>query len=234
MFERAHHNRILRALHLLNAPLFEEASAYFAGGTAIVLLCNEYRESVDIDFICSDRKGYQLLRHAVTDRTLGHLVTGPVQLRNFSADDDGIRCFLMIDDVPIKFEIIQENRIAVTQESNNPFPVPLLSRVDMYAEKLLANADRGLDQSTMSRDMIDLAMMMMAWGDIPDEAIIKTMAAKGYGSAIQRCFNTSLALMKQREETHLHKSLHRMQMDEKLRPLILETLQTSKLFTSSD
>ena len=40
-------------------------------------------------------------------------------------------------------------------------------RVDMYAEKLLANADRGSDRSTSSRDIIDLAMIIMNWRPIP-------------------------------------------------------------------
>lgn len=234
MFERPHHNRILKALHFFNADLLERTSACFAGGTAIVLLCNEYRESVDIDFICSDLAGYQHLRQSITDRTLGNLVTAPVDLINLSADADGIRCFLMIDGVPIKFEILHEDRIQIEKAAENPFPVPLLSMQDMYAEKLLANTDRGLDTSTLSRDMIDLAMMMMKWGDIPLAALAKAGSARAYGMAIHRHFLGALKLMEQRDQAHLIKSLDSMQMDDKLRPRILEALHASLLYRTKN
>lgn len=233
MFERAHHNRIFRALHLLNAPLLQATSTYFAGGTAIVLLCKEYRESVDMDFLCADPLGYRQLRHVVTDRNLGSILTQPVDVINFSADDYGIRCFLMIDEQPIKFEIVKEDRITLSGSTENSFPVPVLSRADMYTEKLLANADRGLDTSTLSRDMIDLAMMIMQWGDIPAEALEKATAARGYGSAITRSFNAAWCLMNQRDQAHLRKSLDRMSMDEELCLRILETLKSSQLHESN-
>ena len=42
--------------------------------------------------------------------------------------------------------------------------VATLSRTDMFAEKLLANADRWNEKSVASRDIIDLAMMVVMDG----------------------------------------------------------------------
>jgi len=59
MFERPHHQRIGKILHAFNAALLHETKCYFGGGTAIVLSLDEYRESLDIDFLCASNDGYQ-------------------------------------------------------------------------------------------------------------------------------------------------------------------------------
>jgi len=40
----------------------------------------------------------------------------------------------------------------------------------MFAEKLMANSDRWLDRSVMSRDITDLSLMTSRWGEIPKVA----------------------------------------------------------------
>ncbi|MGJ0578988.1 nucleotidyl transferase AbiEii/AbiGii toxin family protein [Xenorhabdus bovienii] len=60
-----HHAKIARILESIDADFIEDAECYFAGGTAIVMLLDEYRESVDIDFLCSSREGYSKLRSSV-------------------------------------------------------------------------------------------------------------------------------------------------------------------------
>ncbi|MEO9632426.1 MAG: nucleotidyl transferase AbiEii/AbiGii toxin family protein [Sulfitobacter sp.] len=62
MFQRKHHNDILNALRCLDGDLLLDAECYFGGGTAIVLNLGEYRESVDIDFLCASKEGYRKLR----------------------------------------------------------------------------------------------------------------------------------------------------------------------------
>ena len=57
MFERDHHNRIQLLLSALDAGFLTENECYFGGGTAIVLALNEYRESVDIGFLCASQAG---------------------------------------------------------------------------------------------------------------------------------------------------------------------------------
>src|SRR5260363_353927 len=105
MFNRPHHQRIAKLLHAFNRPLLQEARCFFGGGTAIVLLLGEYRESLDIDFLYSSREGYRLLRNIVTQQGLGDLLWEPVlHRREVRADRDAIRTILEIDQQPIKVE----------------------------------------------------------------------------------------------------------------------------------
>ena len=70
MFNRPNHQNIVRFLEKLDAELLEQAGCFFGGGTAIVLATNEYRESVDVDFLCASEDGYRQIRELVSD---GHL-----------------------------------------------------------------------------------------------------------------------------------------------------------------
>lgn len=178
----------------MDAPFLADSRCYFAGGTAIALQLGEFRESVDVDFLCADREGYRLLRAAVFDSGLSALFPHGVEtLREVRADRDGVRAILAIDGVPIKFEIVREARIALSGEAVEAIPVPCLSRTDLYAEKLLANADRCGDKAAMSRDIVDLLMMTARWGTIPDAAWAK--ARDAYGSAVDRACEKALALL---------------------------------------
>ena len=56
-FRRKHHQIIADILQQLNGDLLRDHHCYFGGGTAIALLQNEYRESVDIDRILKDFQG---------------------------------------------------------------------------------------------------------------------------------------------------------------------------------
>jgi len=62
MFVREHHRDIALVLSNLDASLFRAHHCYFGDGTAIVLLNNEFRESVDIDFLVSDSESFRDLR----------------------------------------------------------------------------------------------------------------------------------------------------------------------------
>ena len=96
----------------------------------------------------------------ITQSSFGDLFHKDIELvREIRADMYGIRTFLLVDDQPLKFEIISEGRIDLGGVATEPFPVRLLDRSSCFAEKLLANADRGRDESTRSRDIIDLAFM---------------------------------------------------------------------------
>ncbi|MEN9866485.1 MAG: hypothetical protein RL748_2075 [Pseudomonadota bacterium] len=223
MFKRAHHQRIARVLAALDSDLLQQAQCYFAGGTAIVLLLDEYRESLDIDFLCASADGYRQLRNWVTD-DLGPLQRSPLtHLRQVRADRYGIRTTLVMDGVAIKLEFVSEGRIAIEGGFDPVLQIPTLARADMFAEKLLANADRGLDRSTMSRDMIDLAMMIRHWGPIPQAAWAKVDLA--YGAQARRAFAQALALIE--DEAYLAACLQKMQMDSALLPLIRASLQAS-------
>jgi len=183
MFDRPHHKVIARVLDAMNARFLRETMCYFGGGTAISLMLGEYRESVDIDFLCSDETGYRKLRESVFSNGLSDLIDTKIKiLREVHSDRDGVRAVLLVDDTPIKFEIVRESRICLSGMNVEGIPVQCLAKDDLFAEKLLANADRYADKSVMSRDIIDLSMMEMKWGEIPFTA--KEKAIKAYGKTI--------------------------------------------------
>jgi len=217
LFKRPHHQRVLRLLESLNTALLTQTACYFGGGTAIVLLLDEYRESVDVDLLCASHEGYRVLRNMVSERSLGDLLTSPIPLaREVRADRYGIRTFCVVDNTPIKLEIVREDRISLDGQVVSSLPIPVLSRVDMYAEKLLANADRWADRSTASRDIIDLALMIHHWGPIPDAAWDKARGA--YGASIDRALASSKSQLA--DPAHLKACLNKMAMDEAVAPTI--------------
>jgi len=225
MFDRPHHQRIAQFLATLNADFLAQSGCYFGGGTAIVLLLGEYRESVDVDFLCSSIEGYRALRNTITNASLGNILSKPVELaRDVRADRYGIRTFVRVDGTPIKFEIVSEGRIDITGSMEPALGVPTLSREDMYAEKLLANADRWGDLSVASRDVIDLAMLIEHWGAIPEGAWTKTRRA--YGQCIDTSYSKAIELVSERD--YLASCLRKMHMEPALVDRIPELLRRSQ------
>jgi hypothetical protein len=180
MFKRPRHQSVLRLLDSLDPVFLEQNGCYFGGGTRIVLELDEYRESLDVDFLCADLDGYRGIRSVVLPNSLGPLGKAPLQLvREVRADRYGIRTFVLIGEVKVKFEIIQEGRIPLTHEYLPGIPVPCLDKLSCFAEKLLANADRWADRGVAGRDVIDLAFMAGAWGGIPVQALRRAETAYG-------------------------------------------------------
>jgi hypothetical protein len=201
LFRRKHHNNILSILRSLNGDFLREVECHFGGGTAVVLGLDEYRESVDIDFLCASQQGYRKLRQAIwgtTDlsgllRPLAKLDT----LREVRSDQYGIRTIIGVADVSIKFEIIREARISLEGEMDDRFGVPVLTRDCMYAEKLLANADRWMDKAVLNRDILDLSMMISRWGPIPEHAW--AIAESAYGDTVRKSYERAIARIRNAE-----------------------------------
>lgn len=165
MYSRIRHNSVDKALAALNGDFLSRANCFFGGGTRVVLELKEYRESADIDFLCSDRAGYRALRSTITDVSLGEINTRPFKLaREVRADQYGIRTVLQVGDELIKFEIVHEARIDLSGEAVKQLHVQCLNKPCCFAEKILANDDRWNDESALSRDIVDLAYMIEAWG----------------------------------------------------------------------
>ncbi|MCY0853080.1 nucleotidyl transferase AbiEii/AbiGii toxin family protein [Cupriavidus sp. D39] len=215
MFNREHHQRIAKLLSQLDGSFLRECDTYFGGGTAIVLSpgADEYRESVDVDFMVGSSEGYRKLREAIRENEGLQGVAAQGQrielLRDVRTDQYGVRTFASIDGVPLKIEFVHEARIKVVGAPSPLMGVPVLSREDMYAEKLLANDDRQGDIQSMYRDIIDLGMMVEKWGSIPTAAVEKAMGA--YGQAIISSFA---------------KATEKLSSD---RPLMLECLSKMKM-----
>lgn len=185
-FTRAAHQQVLEILRKFDRSFLAEARCYFGGGTRIVLELGEYRESRDIDFLCSSKDGYRLLRETVNNDSLGKIVSGKISLaRDVRADQYGIRTFVETDQVKLKFEIVREARIDLEADDIFKLPVMSLTRKHCFAEKFLANADRGLDASTLSRDIVDLAFMVHGWSRTDADAGL-TIAKGAYGDSVLR------------------------------------------------
>lgn len=204
MFERPHHRRIARVLAALDGDLLRRAHCLFGGGTAIALRYGEYRESVDIDFLVSDLPSYRDLRQRLTGEAgfAGLLRIGAepiVPMREIRADQYGVRTVLLVDDLPIKFEIVLEARIALAPpgKGDEVCGVASLTPLDLAASKLLANADRWSDDGVFSRDVIDLAMMRPGL-PLLRQAIAKAEGA--YGQAVRRDLEKAIVRLQERPD----------------------------------
>lgn len=227
-FVRAHHRAIHKALLSFDCDLLERAECFFGGGTAIVLVAGEYRESVDIDFLCASTDGYRQLIEAVWVKGIAGLLRPETQasgeiteLRELRRGRDKILTVIGVESegetVPVKFEVVREARIDLVGAVDPHLGVPVLARPHMYAEKLMANADRGNDSSTLSRDIIDLSMMMLELGPVPDEAW--ALLDRAYGRAGRMAWDASVTRI--RDRAWLETCMDKMQMDPALTDRIL-------------
>ena len=183
-FTRERHRIVATALAALDDTFLTETHCYFGGGTRIVLELGEYRESADIDFLCADQNGYRALRNTIGDQTLGKILSTPLPLaREVRADLYGIRTFVEVDDWKIKLEIINEGRIELASAFIPGLLIPCLDAPCCFAEKFLANADRGNDTAFASRDVVDLAFMMATWPGTAARGGLAT-AEKAYGDIV--------------------------------------------------
>jgi len=189
LFKREHHIRIATILQALDAELLAAHGCFFGDGTAIVLSRDEYRESVDLDFLVSDHSGYRALRQLLTGGGGIQAITRPGMrldpTREIRADQYGIRTMLQVAEAEIKFEIGLEGRIHLEKPGSDEriCGVMALTPLDMSASKLLANSDRWADDAVFSRDLIDLAMLNLP-RPLLNLAIDK--AAGAYGESIRR------------------------------------------------
>lgn len=202
LFERTHHRRIATVLESLDAGLLAAHECWFGGGTAMALRFGEYRESVDIDFLVSSLVGYRELRQMLTGpggiATLCRCDRTPLQqARDIRADQYGLRTLLRVEDVEIKLEIVLEGRIVFDVPGKQDLVCGLrtLSALDLLASKLLANSDRWRDDAVLSRDLIDMAMM------VPTKALLQQALAKAetaYGASVRADLGRAVAMLKER------------------------------------
>lgn len=209
-FVRPCHVRALALFERMNSEFLRESCCYFGGGTRLTMTMGEYRESNDVDFMCSDTSGWRALRSSVTNRSLGSIFTNqPELLREVRADRYAIRTFVQIHDTPVKLEIIKEGNLSITGEASRVLPIMMVAQASSVAQELLANADRGSDPAFGFRDIIDLAHIAVSW----DEKILEEgwlLAAEAYGDqTIQRGLSNSLSILK-KEPQLWHRSLSRL------------------------
>ena len=198
-FRRTHHQRIAEALQTLDVALMQASSCFFGSGTAIALRHGGFRESVDMDFMCSDINGFRAVRQKVTSTGFGSLFNDKWPLRREARMDHyGVRAALDINGAVIKVQIGLEARIRfdAPSASDQICGVAALGDIDLIASKLLANSDRWADDSVMSRDIIDLAAMVHD-GRLPAFALQKATGA--YGSSVTNDLKKAIAHTLDRE-----------------------------------
>lgn len=200
MFKRDHHIRIATVLQSLDAQVLDQYQCLFGGGTAIVLARDEYRESVDIDFLVSDKLGYKKIRQLLASDGIKAITRPGMSIetvRDIRVDQYGIRTMLKAGETEIKFEILFEARIQL----NAPPPeskicgISTLTPLDMAATKLLANSDRWPDDAVNSRDLIDLAMLELSKSEF---ALAIEKSSEAYGESITRDLIKAIDTLEQR------------------------------------
>lgn len=215
MFKRRHHQNIEHVLRQLDHELLKENRCYFGGGTAIALMQDEYRESVDIDFLVSDLECYRNLRHIITEPNGIHAIAKRdaelVLVRDIKADQYGIRTIIQSGESKIKFEIVLEGRISFSAPGSEDRvgDISRLTRLDLLTSKLLANSDRWNDEAVFSRDVIDFVMLDPHKLELA-LALEKSYAA--YGESIHRDLQKSIDTLLMRDGK-LENSMRKLQMN---------------------
>lgn len=219
-FRIDYHNKILTILQCLNSDVLENGFAYFGGGSLLALDFDEYRWSKDIDFISEvGTEGYKYLRTLVFDNGYEALFSdlSKIQIGRSTTDQYGIRINLVVNDTPIKTEIIAETRFQLDSPRYPSWsPVPCLSLNDCFTSKLLANSDRYIDKSIESRDLIDLAVLRLQ-SPIPQSAIDK--AEKAY--EVIRPLKRAIELFQEKPE-HRQKCYQGLQVNQNWIPKIID------------
>ncbi|HEX6861919.1 MAG TPA: nucleotidyl transferase AbiEii/AbiGii toxin family protein [Thermoanaerobaculia bacterium] len=218
MFERPRHRNVLAVLGAFRADLLSSCKFLFGGGTRIVLELGEYRESADLDFLCSDASGYGELRLIATQRGYDGLFApeaaeGLRFPREMKVDQYGVRFPVVLGDDSLKVELIREARIELGPGIRPDWsPVECLSLEDCYAEKLLANSDRWADRQFHSRDLIDLAFLRLRLGPIAETVWRKVREA--YKAAPENDLRKALDTFES-DPAYQQRCLRELQMDGK-------------------
>jgi hypothetical protein len=230
LFERPHHRRIAAILHALDADLLAANACWFGGGTAMALRYGEYRESVDIDFLVSETRGYRRLRERLTGQAgVQSIARAGARLeasREVRADQYGIRTLIRTEGIDVKFEIVGEGRIVLQTPAatDRICGVATLTPLDMAASKLLANSDRWADDGVMSRDLVDLAMMQ------PEAALFREALAKAksaYGASVASDLDKAIEALRARPQ-RLDRCMEALQMTTVPKALLWKRIKALK------
>ncbi|PBC03061.1 nucleotidyl transferase AbiEii/AbiGii toxin family protein [Mesorhizobium sp. WSM3860] len=209
-FRKPEHRIIAEALGLMDRDFLTTVQCWFGGGTAIVMKLGEYRRSLDLDFLCANANGYRELRTRASELGVRAFFPEPVQaVRDFQIDQYGLRTVVRLNGQPIRFEVVREGRIDLRGRFDEDLGVPALVPADMFAEKLLANADRCQDPATAFRDAFDLGMLVKSYGQIPTDALDK--AERAYGPDIR--LKVAWVVDKLQDKSELRDAADILQMD---------------------
>ncbi len=177
-FKRARHHAIAQVLAHFDAAFLAKYGIGFGGGTRIAMELGEYRESLDIDFICPSTSSYRAVRQVVSTSDLGSLLNSPLTLlREIRMDRYGIRTAIEHSGLSIKLEFLAFEDWNLPSAQHELFAVPVLDQSACFTTKLTAACDRGFAHPF--KDVIDLMAMISRWGAAPPDAVQE--AERHYG-----------------------------------------------------
>ena len=174
-YRHPHHNVIAGILERMrNKEFLIRHGVFFGGGTAISLLHGEYRLSLDIDFLV-DAEGAVAVRNKIYTEGFNSFFPDCVDTPNM--DRYLIRGY--VQDVKVEFLLG-----SLTPISGKPleqfFDIPTLDITSFMAQKLMANAGRGMmDPSALCKDIIDLGILAKHDMDSFPQALADAEAACG-------------------------------------------------------
>jgi len=200
-YKRAHHQLIEEILTSLNPISLQQKGLLFCGGTRISLEHDEYRESLDIDFVPCDHTAFSSLRKAVFENQLENIFfkdDGLLSIESdIRSDRYGVRLLLSHKSDPatkVKFEIFSEDRMVfdmtrheVFTGSHNNLKIATTNMHEQWVAKILAHVDRGDDPSNLNKDLLDITFMTHQSGFLPADTLIR--ANEIYSDAGEKLLN---------------------------------------------
>ena len=209
---------VLEALGCMDVQLFEESQGLLEGGALAALECGNFRAIRDIDFLYGsafsdsirmmrnagpaplfkDTRGLEFPMRRMELRKKG-LRDSELPLRvSFTEHGRMIRFAVRIRGETLGFKFLKW----MLPDDFDPgravpgIPVPCLSLEDMFAVKLVANANRWNTPRALLRDVIDMAALAGRHGGIPERAFRKAEAwgyidaAEALGKALEALEDT--------------------------------------------
>lgn len=177
-FRHPHHQNIAAVLKNIDKQFLGSHGIAFGGGTAIALKNDEYRVSVDIDFMVSDKDSFRKARESIKLNSLQSIFNTSVDYDLRQADKYAIRAFVFQAGVQIKLEVVFDAYLDLKLAPRDEWilEIPTLSTESLIAGKLLANSDRWQDSAVFSRDILDLTLMNKPPGSLKVGLALATAA----------------------------------------------------------
>jgi len=179
-YELSRHRAIESVLSILNVDFIKAHGILFCGGTRLTLENNEYRESLDIDFVPKNLKLFSDLRQEFTKNGARNLFIDEKMNANeispvneFRIDRYGIRFIVKTLCCPVKFEIFSEDRLSFSDAvftGAGELSIPATAMKDQFAAKFISNCDRVFDRSTFLKDFVDLSILMNRYPELSNYA----------------------------------------------------------------
>ena len=196
----------------LNTDLLIKHTACLGGGSLIGLKYQQLRYSNDIDFLINP-KNYQQIKLAINSGEKVFLTEQNLIVGKPRIDRYGIRYPLTAitedREIDLKLEIVAEYSLMITEPSRY-LNIPCLNYEDRVVSKLIANADRWVDKSKFSRDLIDLAIIAQTEKELPPKAIAK---ANDIYSDAERCLKSAIEQFQTQTE-YRQKCYERLQISQ--------------------